>query len=316
MKQIYSENSEAPSSPYMPVASGIDERAERQTDAAALTEKEEVTAIAADVSQKVKQYQRTISRTVMSLMTFMLGVTLFMQFVIRTGNAAFWTMFPTIIMTILALMGGVGLLLWRMRGDDARALRKKADRLASGKDKTAIGTLIEMFAFEDVQTHRKVKQGLTNLLPTLTASDSHLLGRAHRAKLNRILSIRVDDPGHKDLSELFTRTTKREVDLRLAILKAFEQVGDETSLRVVDALATRTPLYGGIPLAEGDRLIQAAAKECLAFLRVRVEQQSAQKSLLRASSAASLPDNTLLRPAASSASCSDSLLRPDPSVPS
>jgi hypothetical protein len=128
---------------------------------------------------------------------------------------------------------------------------------------------------------------LTRLLPRLQASDAHLLNQNRRAAL---------------LSRL---KTTANTEFAISILKAYEQIGTEVELSAVEKLAD------GKGLAKKKREVQQAAQECLSYLRVRVEAQRAQQTLLRASSATGTPADVLLRPASGVMETPpDQLLRP------
>lgn len=111
---------------------------------------------------------------------------------------------------------------------------------------------------------------LIRLLPRLKASDSDLLNDAQRSILLSLL-------GRNDSQTL-----------QVAILESFKQIGDARCLPVVERLAGRV-MFSPVP---------DAAKECLPYLKQRVEEQTVRATLLRAGSApsGSTPE-TLLRPA-------------------
>jgi hypothetical protein len=96
---------------------------------------------------------------------------------------------------------------------------------------------VDLLRFDDLSSQRTAKRGLAELLPTLRANDGHLLDPRHRAALNRILGSPPEQVGLKDVRELFKDTTKRETALRVAILDAYRQVGDEDALSVVERLS-------------------------------------------------------------------------------
>jgi hypothetical protein len=78
--------------------------------------------------------------------------------------------------------------------------------------------------------------------------------------------------------------------LKIAALRALEQVGDETALPVVEKLAK----------SAGDTQVRFAAQECLPFLQQRADQVRVEQTLLRASGPGSSAD-VLLRPASNGA---------------
>ena len=79
--------------------------------------------------------------------------------------------------------------------------------------------------------------------------------------------------------------------LRIAALKALEQVGDSTAIPIVERLAQIKPL------TPGQAKVQQAAIECLPMLRANCGEVEAARTLLRASQADTARPDTLLRPA-------------------
>ena len=79
-------------------------------------------------------------------------------------------------------------------------------------------------------------------------------------------------------------------DLILAVLKAFERVGDASALPSVERLAT------ALGKTSAERRIREAALECLPFLRWRIEQMHATQTLLRSANPPDTPPAVLLRP--------------------
>ncbi|HLL80518.1 MAG TPA: hypothetical protein VKT25_13515, partial [Ktedonobacteraceae bacterium] len=133
---------------------------------------------------------------------------------------------------------------------------------------------IEIASIQDGNTNRSAAILLTGLLPRLQASDAILLTETQRAALGYALTSNVGD-----------------ARFLIAALKALEQVGDSSALSVVEKLAA-----GRIRTADPKR-VQAAAQECLLFLRARYEQQRASETLLRASERSETLADTLLIPA-------------------
>jgi hypothetical protein len=110
---------------------------------------------------------------------------------------------------------------------------------------------------------------------------------------------------HEDRSLLLTPLENRsDPELTLCVLRALEQVGDESAVPTVEKLAAMR-LY--------DPRIAPAARECLPFLYAHVEQLHLAQTLLRPTdSITDSPDN-LLRPATGDADneAYEELLRPD-----
>ena len=164
--------------------------------------------------------------------------------------------------------------------------KKAASELAEIDDIRAVGPLAESLDIDDRSVRALVQSGLIRLLPRLQASDASLLNATQRACLNRALN------GSNEV-------------LVLSVLKAYEQVGEETALPFVEKLATET--------AHTTRSshITKAAQECREFLRARVERQRASQTLLRGASAIDVAPDTLLRPAQETGSDPEQLLRAD-----
>jgi hypothetical protein len=225
----------------------------------------------------------------------------------RFGDShGIWTQQYPILLTInLACVLGSAYGVLRSAGRTGRVVRSHADQLSDPPEKQSIGALIDLFRFEDLYSHRRAKLALTELLPTLREEDALLLTTPSRAVLNRILRVPSTELGYKDLRELFIDTAARDTKLRLAIMRAYSHIGGAEELSIIERLAN------SVPRLEADVLIKEAAQECLPILRLRVEQLTAQKSLLRASSDSPPYNSTLLRAAAATPTVlPDELLRP------
>jgi hypothetical protein len=163
--------------------------------------------------------------------------------------------------------------------------------IARFDDVRAIGPLAEALEFKDKNMQSLVEQALIRLVPRLKASDSSLLSPDQRACLNRALK-------------------GKNTELILAILKAWEQVGDSGAIAEVEKLAE------GHGQGEKSARIREAAQECLPALRQSAERQHLGAQLLRASAAVQASPDTLLRPAMPHLSTDppDQLLRPGDST--
>ena len=180
----------------------------------------------------------------------------------------------------------------------ARKLRKRTQK-TTGKidaleDLTLVGPLAEVLAIDDLAVRRMAKANLTRLLPRLRASDVTLLNAYQRKHLNRFVGAHLFEIGHRDIRELWSKQARqRDTEFQLAILKAYEQVGDAESLPFVKSIAH--------PIAQQARIVPVeaveAANRCLPFLIDLAEQDRASKQLLRPSSASDVLPDTLLRPA-------------------
>jgi len=154
-------------------------------------------------------------------------------------------------------------------------------------DVRAAGPLAEALEFKDKDVVPLATKALISLLPRLKASDAPLLSPEQRFCLNRALR-------------------GKNTELTLAILKAWEQVGDSKAIEEVEKLAHGRG-RGGRYAA-----VVAAAQECLPFLRQSAERQQIGSQLLRAADGSVTPAGVLLRPAMPHAPTepSEELLRP------
>jgi len=159
--------------------------------------------------------------------------------------------------------------------------------MARFNDVRAVGPLAEALEFKDKDMLPLTEQTLIRLLPLMKASDAALLSPDQRAYLNRAVR-------------------GKNTALILAILKAWEQVGDIKAIEEVEKLAAGRGHGGRNPK------VVAAAQECLPFLRQSAERQQIGSQLLRASDGNLTPSDILLRPAMPHASTepADQLLRP------
>ena len=177
-----------------------------------------------------------------------------------------------------------------------RRKRALATELAKPQTLESIGALIEATRIENTQVRSLSKTALTSMLPQLKANDSEMLTSAHRDRLIRLLTISPNDKGYRDLTELFSRSAyRREIDVRVAILKAYEQIGGPKELPQVERLAK-----GQIHWQSASKVpleIQEAAQQCLPALQARTSEHQASQQLLRASSGDAVPSDILLRPA-------------------
>jgi hypothetical protein len=144
-------------------------------------------------------------------------------------------------------------------------------------DTRAIGPILMAWPFSSSKRHRQeIEAVLVRLLPRLRATDTHLLEDWERGFLHRILTGNF--------------SAGKNTELILAILKAFEQVGDGRDLPTVKKLAA------GKGTAAKDARIQEAAQSCLLYLQERLEGGPGQ-TLLRPADRPDSPEETLLRPA-------------------
>lgn len=118
-------------------------------------------------------------------------------------------------------------------------------------------------------------------LPHLRATDAALLAARDRRYLNGVLN------GFGTDSECQQSHTA----YILAIMKAYEQVGDASAIPIVARLATINPSN------DCQRTIQQAAQERLPLLTARVSSLEPEQTLLRASAPGDSTPDTLLRAA-------------------
>ena len=186
-----------------------------------------------------------------------------------------------------------------------RSKKSLTDHIARTSAKTQVGALVRALKVDGKAVKNIAKICLTDLLPTLNATDTDLLGERERDILIKTLAISPDDKGYRDLTELWSAAAKRrEIEFRVAILKAYEQVGGAKELLLVSRLAEEIPvvprfarnLRAKRSINKMGPEIARAAAECLPYLQIRANEELASRQLLRASSADSGTERTLLRP--------------------
>lgn len=202
-------------------------------------------------------------------------------------------------------------------------------------DKRVVGPLTEALEFTSRGLGGGAERGnaingLVRLLPTLRASDASLLDTEQRAILNRVLkgvsfqtgiAIQGARYGSWGVYGGFVvagirhagwgRSRRRDIwhgrhtDLVLAILQAYEQIGDSAALPVVESLAE-----GKGPASKEPR-IREAAERCLPALRILAQKEQEKQRLLRPAEAQGNASDRLLRPAqGSTTGDSQTLVRP------
>ena len=138
-----------------------------------------------------------------------------------------------------------------------------ATKLLAGLDAVCmIGPLLDALTAHDrdVILRSTIRAALYRLLPRLQASDATLLQPRHIAALNREI----------DFCRAWKWGSPSEVQYALVVFNAMEQVGDETSVPVVEQVFQTTR----------DGKTREAAEACLTFLRTRADL--GKHSLLRA----------------------------------
>ena len=167
------------------------------------------------------------------------------------------------------------------------------DLFVEAAGKKAIPALLDAMSFNGSSAYIKpYSQALITLLPQLHAGDAALLTPVHRHYLNSLLRWEFLTPAVGGPEEA----------LVLAILKAYEQVGDTSAIPYVKRLAGRKAR------SDRRRILQQAAQECLPLLRVTASGVDVTRTLLRASSPDTNAVNVLLRPVTSATTTSDAEL--------
>lgn len=165
-----------------------------------------------------------------------------------------------------------------------------ARRLAKIEDVRCIGRLAEVLEWPDSTVQQVAISSLSRLLPQVKASDRVLQTARQRANLHRMLTL---------------PNARRHAGFLVNLLKALEQIGDESAMPYVQQLAK------AIPTSTQQRRVCDAARECLPYLELRADLNRNSQTLLRASSAFSVGEDMLVRPAsASGATDREQLLRP------
>ena len=160
--------------------------------------------------------------------------------------------------------------------------RFDADEIARLGGARAVSPLcVTLDAPMPVKQRRAIHKALTLLLPQMKASEANLLTPLTRTRLYSWLSLNLDG----------TFALYCPIDLRIATLKALEQVGDAAAIPVVERLAKRKAR------TRSRTLVRQAAIDCLPMLRANCGEVEAARTLLRASQPETTDPKTLLRPA-------------------
>jgi hypothetical protein len=141
----------------------------------------------------------------------------------------------------------------------------KATMMLSNMDDTrTVGSLIDALAAHILGSdlNGTIRDSLKRLLPRLRASDAERLLRRHIDALNKEI----------DFRRVWRGNVGGGVSYTLALLKALEQVGDETSVASVERVLQTTK----------NPKIREAAEACLPFLQARAVM--GRHTLLRAAS--------------------------------
>lgn len=181
-----------------------------------------------------------------------------------------------------------------------RRLMRRFDPLlravTSLEDVHAVGPLLDTLDLTRNQTNKTVIQALLRLLPCMKATDVQLLTAGQRQRMSKALRHCIACLALMEYDRDF------DVSFALAILKAFEQIGDKREVELVRMYAQgqfgpNVKIKNGRPASVDLRWIQEAAQACLPFLQERIELERAAKTLLRASDSPKTGPQALLRPA-------------------
>ncbi len=176
---------------------------------------------------------------------------------------------------------------WWMADKAANARKDAARMLTQAEDPRAVGVLAVALRDGDAPVQQLAETALLKLLPQVRASHA---GYVDADQMAALLSI-----AHGD-----------DASLKVALLRALEQIGDSRAIPTVEHL-----------LRDNWKIVRNQAEQCLPYLRERARRARESATLLRAShpAASSLPAQ-LLRPAndSSRSNQASELLRPDPKV--
>ncbi|MCW3100380.1 MAG: hypothetical protein JWL77_5998 [Chthonomonadaceae bacterium] len=152
-------------------------------------------------------------------------------------------------------------------------MRKQAQQ----RDIKAVGLLAEALTWPEQDLQYEAASALIVLLPLLKANNASLLSASQRECLHQ---------------ELTLQNARSQSDLIVAILQAFQQVGDTAAIPHVERLAAAKPR------TPQEQKVVLEAQECLPYLRLCAGNNSASHSLLRASAMTeTAATDNLLRPA-------------------
>ena len=286
-----------PPEPNLPSAVGQDILSHRQNlrdVIKASMETRKTAAWTANTLTKLVHDEKSIRRDGRGMYLFLPALTLLtLVFLKYAGPTAYAPLQLYLMFTILlgTVWAGVLILPYRRRFPEIKALSPLDDT-------KQLGLLIRTLSAQNRALRDFGVQNLITLLPKLHAGEDSLIGKTHRAILQQQLMILPNDLRYRGRTEPLSRAAyRREMDLRLAILKALEKVGGEQELATVTQLAQSLPTGRNARTVPAE--LRAAAQECLPPLQMRAAGQRSETQLLRASSLATRPGSELLRPAAS-----------------
>ena|SRR5579871_763535 len=246
-------------------------------------EADRLMAVIQEEAQSRSKKSRKMRTIGISLLSLMIALAIIASLTTHHFQLHFLSNFGS----FFAIIGGAAAASKRQKEATAELARLEALPLA------AVGPFTDALGYGKKDMTAVASDKLVALLPRLQFSDAHLLNQEQRQILNRQC------------------LSGKNTALTLAILKAYEQVGDAGAVPTVQRLAE------GKRRAARDKQIQQAAAECLPQLMLCVERATAEQQLLRGASEPAATPETLLR-AASGVSEADpsQLLRAEGSLSS
>ena len=178
-----------------------------------------------------------------------------------------------VLFIAVVLMGLIGINLKSEAEKRSKAQQSATLKLTEWDDVRVVGPLAEELASPEQDIRFAAEMALISLLPRLRASDAYLLNTNQRHCL------------------YYTLSGTRHIWLKIAILKALEQVGDSEAILYVERLAA------GEGAAEWSPEVRQAAIDCLPYLQERARHESSKQTLLRSADSTGATAKTLLRSA-------------------
>jgi len=250
-----------------------------------LATEETTTAIGARTSESIHQLLTKVQRKarrdkiVFWILFGIFEMLLFLPIVLSTQFPVWQNDHVNPPVFAMLLMPSVGMALMALRFGLMKP-KWSAEELTRVGGLQAVGTLIDLITAPKLPKQMTpLFAALTELLLRMKASDACLLTTEQRRLLHILLR-----------SAIFPGLSPEVLlSLRLAILKALEQIGDASAIPIVMSLTV------GKARTENEKTLKAAAEACLPLLRQNSGGVEATKMLLRASSLESAAPETLLR---------------------
>jgi hypothetical protein len=183
----------------------------------------------------------------------------------------FWTILPPIGLSLISIRRSA-------RARHAIEVVRGARRVSDA------GLLIEAIQIEYDPVRKTAADALRDILPRMTEGDCDLLTVDQRRYLVRLLHMNPEMFLYKDAVAVFGPASldkpanKRAINLRVAILKAYREIGGALELPIVRRLAALP--HANTPAR---RMLTEAAQEALPFVVARVERLAKGDTLLRPS---------------------------------